>query len=513
MRAGWRAGLGVKAAAGLMVLAGVAGAQTQPAQAKPGQNPPPVTNGAKPETHITPEQAKELFASVDQILQFASQDSKLPIEHPVKRRLTTRAAVESYVLSKMNDDKDTRRMERSEVVLKKFGLLDRDFELRPFLVSLLTEQIAGYYDSKTKTVNLLDWIAPDEQKPVMAHELTHALQDQHVDLEKWGDKSSDALSHNVRHDNEHLATDEEDTARDAVAEGQAMVVFIDYGLKPSGKTLLSMPEILVNLKDALDDPKDSPVMARAPLLLKESLLFPYQDGLAFEAAVEKEEGAPKAFAGVLDRPPATSFEVMNPRAWEQRQAVPLLKMPDVHPLLDAEYEPYDIGVMGELDVRIMTQLFGGEDVSAMLTPKWNGGLYYAVHRKGQPAGQTGSVALLYFSQWTSEEAAAKFAEVYAGNLGRKYTQVTRDAKDESATGERVYATNEGPVLIATEGKQVFVSESFDLGTARKLEFLIAGAQGSGESQVAGERVPMRELSGGLAARLCGYGAMRAGLGR
>jgi hypothetical protein len=501
------------AAAALALAAAVGWAQTQPEQAKPGQTPAPAAQN-KPETHITPEQARELFASVDQILQFASQDTKLPIEHPVKRKLTTRAAVESYVLAKMHDDKDTRRMQRSEIVLKKFGLLDKDFQLRPFLVSLLTEQIAGYYDSKTKTVNLLDWIAPDQQKPVMAHELTHALQDQRVDLEKWGDKSSDALSRNVKQDNEHLATDEEDTARDAVAEGQAMVVFIDYGLRPSGKTLLTMPDILGNMREALDDPKDSPVMARAPLLLKESLLFPYESGLAFEAAVEKNEGAKKAFAGVLDRPPASSYEVMNPQAWEAHRAAPLLKMPDVHPLLDGEYEPYDIGVMGELDVRILAELFGGDDAAGELTPKWDGGLYYAVQKKGQPANSTGSVALLYYSQWTDEDAAAAFAQMYARNLGRKYTHVERDAKEELAVGERVYGTNEGPVLISTEGKQVFISESFDLTLARKLGFLIAGAQEGGESQVArGSVTPETELSGGLAARLCGYGVMRAGLGR
>ncbi len=87
-------------------------------------------------------------------------------------------------------------MQRSEIVLKKFGLLDRDFQLKPFLISLLTEQIAGYYDSKTKTVNLLDWIAPDSQKPVLAHELTHALQDQHVNLDKWEDKSLSDISKN-----------------------------------------------------------------------------------------------------------------------------------------------------------------------------------------------------------------------------------------------------------------------------------------------------------------------------
>ena len=101
---------------------------------------------------------KELFRSVDEILNFASRDSKLPIEHSVKRKLISRDEVNRYLTEKFDEDEGAKRMERSEIVLKKFGLLDRDFHLRPFLLTLLTEQIAGFYDNKTKTVNLLDWI-------------------------------------------------------------------------------------------------------------------------------------------------------------------------------------------------------------------------------------------------------------------------------------------------------------------------------------------------------------------
>ena len=121
-------------------------AQQKPEPEKPDQQKP---DQQKTDQKITSAQAKELFASVDQILSFASKDSDLSIHHPVIRRLTTRNEVEHYILSKMKDDKDAQRLESSEIVLKKFGLLDRDFHLRPFIVSLLTEQIAGYYDSKT----------------------------------------------------------------------------------------------------------------------------------------------------------------------------------------------------------------------------------------------------------------------------------------------------------------------------------------------------------------------------
>ena len=79
-------------------------------------------------------------------------------------------------------------------------------------------------------------------------------------------------------------TDEADTARDAVAEGQAMVMFIDYTMQPTGKTLADSPELAGKLKDTVADTSGSPVLARAPLLLQKSLLFPYSEGLSFEDA-------------------------------------------------------------------------------------------------------------------------------------------------------------------------------------------------------------------------------------
>ena len=108
----------------LAAAAGVCAAQTPTSATVPKATPQ--------DAHINPAQAKELFNSVGVILKFASEDSKLPIKHDVKRKLTTREAVEKYLVEKMNDDKDAKRMERSEIVLKKFGLLDRDFQLLYF---------------------------------------------------------------------------------------------------------------------------------------------------------------------------------------------------------------------------------------------------------------------------------------------------------------------------------------------------------------------------------------------
>ncbi len=472
---------------------------------------------ASSETRMTKEQAKDLFRSVDEILGFVSSDTKLPIEHSVKRKLISRDEVNRYLKSKFDEDESAKRMERSEIVLKKFGLLDRDFHLRPFLLVLLTEQIAGFYDNKTKTVNLLDWIQPEEQKPVLAHELTHALQDQKVGLTKWSDMSLTGTSYTAEDDNKHLQVDEAETAREAVAEGQAMAVFIDYTLRSTGKTIADAPELADKMRDSAADNGGSPVMARAPLLLQESLLFPYSEGLGFEQAILVKAGKEAAFAGVLANPPSSSFEIMHPAAYMRHTPVPLLRLPDIHPLIDAEYTPYDLGVMGELDVRILAELFGGREIAEALAPAWNGGVYYAAQRKSAVTEaqkeSTASIGLLYSSRWKNADSARTFLRIYSAQIPRKYSGVTRRPKDELDDSEQVYSTNEGDVYLSISGAGVFVSEGFDLALARKLRDRIQSVQSDAPLQVAGE-MGLHEPALTMARALSSFGVMKAsGIGR
>jgi hypothetical protein len=478
---------------------GALAAQSQAAPSAQSPAPPtgkqPHGDANKPETHITPDQAKELFSLVDELLKFSSQETGLPIKSDVKRQMTTRTAVEKYLNEKFEEDEDAKRMQRSEIVLKKFGLLDRDFNLKPFLLALLKEQIEAYYDPKTKTVNMLDWIGVDEQKPVLAHELTHALQDQHTDLEKWSDQTPSEVSHNSTEDTVHLAKDELDTAREAVTEGQATAVMMDNILKPMGKSLLSDPEVVEFIKQQMAGSENSPVLARAPLLLSESLLFPYREGLSFEQDVWMDRGQNAAFTGTLDRPPSSTWEIINPREYEKGHLPTVPLMPDIHPLLDKTYRPYDIGQVGQLDLHILAGLFGGDDAARNLTPAWDGGIYWAGQRvSATPAEQatTGSISLFYLSVWKNLVSAQTFAKLYAEELGRKYSGLKADVSAEHAspvnstdgTMEQVYSTSEGPVVITTRGKLVFVSESFDLPLARKLTSLILDAQGTGALQMA-----------------------------
>lgn len=524
------------ALAAWVVVAGLAGSTALAQAGSDGGagtqiKPPTAGKAAAPgETILTQEQQKKLLSEEDEILHFVSKDTLLPIVSPVKCRFVSREAVAKELRKKFDEDKDTRRMERSELVLKKFGLLDRDFHLRPFLLSLLTEQIAGFYDNKTKQMNLLDWVPIEEQKPVMAHELTHALQDQKVGLTKWGDQEIEGTAKNVEEDNRHIATDETDTAREAVLEGQAMVSFADHMLMENGhpgKTLKDFPQLSEQLAANAGDMSDSPVLARAPLVLQQALLFPYTSGLSFEQAVLMKKGTDAAFSGVLNAPPSSSYEILTPQAYLSNVRVPVLRLPDLHPMLkEAGYEPYDVGVMGELDVRMTAELFGGRPLAEALAPEWDGGTYYAAQRTKATAAEketTASLALLYTSHWKNEDSARSFFEVFEQEMPRQYDGLARRKEDEKDDNERVYTTREGDVLLTLEDKAVWVSEGFDAAVARKLRDAVDAENvslGSGrvfstgvKEQGTGNRKngADQELIGGLVQAFAAFGIAKSGL--
>ena len=471
--------------------------------------PPVAKDSATVEKVMSKEQTATLFDSVDSITRFASNDTGLPQASKVKRKVLSRAEVTRYLMKNFAEDESAKRLQRSEIVLKKFGLLDRDFDLKPFLIGLLTEQVAGFYDVKTKYVNLLNWVEPDDQKPVLAHELTHALQDQKVGLEKWSSAGFAGVSKTAAEDSERVQVDELETARQAVTEGQAMVVFVDYSIKDSGHTLKDSPDIGLRIRESAADANSSPMMARAPLLLQRALLFPYSDGFGFEQAVLIAGGKEAAFTGVLARPPGSSFEIMNPAAYLKHTPVPVLRLPDMHASLGGEYEPYDVGVMGELDVEIMARKFSGSQMGAALATEWDGGVYYAAQRKSASAAEratTASLALVYFSRWKSAQAAQSFLRTYTAQLARKYAKL-KERKSDELEDEQLFTTEEGDVYLSAVDSTVFVSEGLPAAKAREVGVAFRSAQGRGPVKLALAPRAGQELSLGLAGTLAGFGVI------
>ncbi len=432
-----------------------------------GSTPSPSAEQPEPQTRITKAQAKELFRSVDEILDFASHDTGLPIQHKVKRNLITRESVERYVDKRMKDDKDAQRLEQSRLVLEKFGLLPPGYDLHSEFLRLLGEQVAAYYDPKSKSVNLLDWVQPDIQKPVLAHELTHALQDQKINLEKW--ELAGAKDAGPQPDPQEQVVEEAQAARQCVTEGQAMVVLVDYTLAPIGKDILSAPEIVDVMRASMADNKDSPVFAAAPMFLRESLLMPYTFGLEFVRAVLAAKGKDAAYPGMLENPPIDTRQIMQPETYLRKQNVPPLAIPDLDKLVAPDYERFDFGGMGEFDIYLLAKQYGGAPPNYY--PHWRGGYYFAARAKSAPKDQ---IAMLYFSRWDSPEAARDFAKMYADYLPKRYKkavlQQPASASETNATSAQpaiTFETNEGKVTLEIQGNDLLILEGYDDTVAEK----------------------------------------------
>lgn len=405
---------------------------------------------------LTEKDAAELMKDLSDITDFASGDTGYAEHTVVKHRIVGQDDVKRHWSEALSGSAEAQRLAHSELVLKKFGYLPKDFTLKKYLVDNSADSIAGFYDFQTKTMNLVNWVSLDHQRPIMAHELTHALQDQNFNLMGW-EHRAEPRSHNS---GMQVNADEgqESDARRAVIEGQAMVVFFDYTLKPYGRTLADTPSAIDYINARITESYDnSLVVHNAPLIFKDSAIFPYREGLMFELELLKKGGVQQAFAEAFAHPPADTHQILEPKAYFSGEKIPPVIIPDLSGILSPEYQPYDNGTIGQLDVRVMSEQFGTENDMFTITPGWKGGSYVAVRRAA--AGNdvnlgTADLGLVYVARWKDAESAERFAELYRKSLSKRLAVADETRLDGRACAGHQCAlwatrvnTNEGPVFI------------------------------------------------------------------
>ena len=446
------------------------------------------------EVRMTDADAKKLFDSVDQIFAFASEDSGLPKHSLVKRRMVGKSEVEKYASGRMAREEYTKHFQVAELTMKKLGFLPREFNLRDFLVKSTGQQIAGYYDDETKTISLLNWVPADRQEPILAHELTHALQDQNYDLAKWMKAASKPEGSSNKKEDES-ENDDSAIARKAVVEGQAMVVYVDYVLAPLGRNLTDTPGLIYQMEEpAVKAVQDSQMLHDAPMILREAGSFAYNEGLIFEGELLQKGGKKMAFTGAFVRPPRSSHEILQPDSYINSEKLPPTTVPDLKNLVGEQYEVFDAGGIGQLDVRAYLKQYGERRSADDVSSAWQGGAYVAYRRKKNTtdaAPSTADLATVYVSRWKTPQAAARFAHFYAATVAKRY-QTANPQSSSACSGEKCpvlsaqFLTEEGPVVVEQwADNSVIVSESFDTATAVK----VRDAVRDGESSAHAENFP------------------------
>jgi hypothetical protein len=384
-------------AAGMLAAPGSARQSQAPAQPAPSAAPvaaaPPTTSNA------------DFFQAADDVLAEMSKLLSMPILHPVKKSVRSREQIRSYLLAQEKKEKDSAKDYADQRTLEMFGLLPKDYPLEQTLNDILTEQIAGLYDPDSQEFFISDWTDPAELRMVMAHELTHALQDQHYHIDTWRDAAK--------------PNDDAELARDAVLEGAATAAMMDYMLRDEGKGVRDLPVIDPSL--VIGDASSSPQLAKAPMVLRDELLFPYTEGMLFTQQVLKATSGWPDFGRVFANPPASTQQIMHPDLYLHGVTHADVTLPDFFTLLPAQWKQLDENAMGEFGVQEVLKQFLSAAQAQSLSPAWAGDRYAIFENQ-----QTKQDLLIFRLRLDSDADAAHYFDLYGNVL---------EAKDATRTNE------------------------------------------------------------------------------
>jgi hypothetical protein len=368
----------------LLLLPAAAAAQQSPSVA------PPASNGS----------AADFVRAADEVLENMSEITGLAAVSPLKKTLRSREEIRAYVIRQMNEDKNEVERYADAKSAEAFGLLPKNFDLDSFMVELLTEQIAGLYDPKAHEFYIADWIPLDDQRMVMAHELTHALEDQHFQIEAWLKAAR--------------PNDDAELAREAFLEGSAMAAMVDYLLQGTGKSVTNMPEFDPSLLTG--DIGNSPSLQKAPPFIKDTLVFPYFAGMTFTAASLKPAGW-GSIGQVFANPPASTQQILHPALYKSGHLPEKVTLPDLEAKLGKEWKKLDDNLLGEFGWKEVLKQFLGQDRAEPLAAAWDGDRYVLFeHRTSK------RLLLLTRVHLVSDEQANRLFGQYSELLEKKHPE-------------------------------------------------------------------------------------------
>ena len=438
---------------------------------------------------FAPQQETEeerFFRAADETLARVAEITGLAPKHPIARSLKSRDQIRAYIVAELHEEMPPDKMRADRIALEKFGLIPKDFPLEKFTVDLLTEQVAALYDPKKKEFYIADWIPVELQRTVMAHELTHALQDQYFDLETWLKE--------VRSNDDALL------ARTAVAEGSATAVMLQYLLGPEGKKVGELPDADQLVRAAMLSELDTAsVFGRAPRYLRESLLFPYLDGVAFTQRFLAKNGW-KTFDTVFKNPPGSSQEIMHPEKYFDNHAPENVPLPDLTRLLPRGWKRLDDNIAGEFSTAAILKQFLEEETATKTAAAWNGDRYQVFENAA-----TGQTMVALRTRWATPAAAQEFFRDYTKLLARKYPKLQITGSRPNRFAARPGSTGPGTgkddgVFLRARDREVLIVEGAAPSTFAKIEQAIwpavrpAGKPAKKRVLSAGYRVPSSLIS-------------------
>jgi hypothetical protein len=389
----------------------------------------------------------EFLQAADEVLAEMSKILSLPVKEPLKKSVRSREEIREFLIRQMREDKDDTKRYADQKALEALGLIPKGYPLDQKLLALLTEQIAGLYDPREREFFIADWTQPAEQRVIMAHELTHALQDQYFHVEKW--------------EEEVKANDDASLARESVLEGSAMIAMYDYLLRNMGKTTRDITDFDPGM--LIGDTNDSPEFSQAPMVIQDEITFPYLPGANFVQRALKEWDGWHDFHRLFENPPASTQQILHPDLYFRGVIPARVDLTPVTKVVPRGWKKLDENVLGEFAVDEILKQFLGKERADKIAPSWSGDRY-AVYQR-----ESGMQTLLLIRlKLADEPAAARFFEAYRNLLEKKDEKRTAVSRRQNFFS---FNTLDGGVFLRCQGDECLIAE----GATREIFDAMTGA--------------------------------------
>lgn len=351
---------------------------------------------------------------------------KLEFKKPVDVAVLSREDLAEFIDTKMKKELAPGKIEKERLVLVKLGLIPPDLDLHKLYTELLGEQVAGMYDDESDKLYLIrhDGAAPQPAESVIvAHELTHALQDQYFDLEEIRLQLED--------------NDDMSLAFMAVVEGEATVAMMEYTIKERGANplgaffarkatnlLMGHMDMVTKLMGGLAGEK----LSKAPNIIRKQLLFPYARGLKF---VRYGIGANdwQRMHDMLRKLPKSTEQIMHPSKYfgDEPDWPTSVYTPAVGLLLPGHWHRASRSVAGEMATKVILSEYppplGLPEDGAPRIPfasaaalGWDGDEVNVYRDRSKP----NDLLLTWYSTWDSEKDAREFEQALSAWVEQRY---------------------------------------------------------------------------------------------
>lgn len=407
----------------------------EPTPTLPGVPTPPEVAPTPPtvEPETTPAatgDTADLAALIDQIAEDTAQVRELELLDEINSQIINRAQLGENLRQLIEDEFPQEQADLDRDLLWMLRLIDDPaLDYYQLTVDLLTEQVAGYYNSDTGELFVIseEGDLSADQKVTMSHEIVHALQDQHYGLDPYDEDSTDF---------DRL------TAFTALIEGDASWAMIQYAIQH-----LTAEEINEFVTGAAAR-EGSPTLDSAPRYIRDGLLFPYEAGFAFVEALIAEGGI-DAVNAALEDPPVSTEQILHPEKYiSEPRDLPLeVDIPDLSQALGDGWEETYNGTLGEFDLLLLLEENGVRSAGSA-AEGWGGTGF-------EMWSDADAMLTVMATRWDTEEDAAEFDEALRQTLA-SYEQ-DGDIWFDGARYHAMVTTGDRVVLTTSTGRDALMA--------------------------------------------------------